>query len=83
MLKFSLDQAEFISFAMGKPLRDYPHDFLIKGHTGFNKTDIQFDEISPIPKKFLQILKLKIIILLQSELLEFSYIFFLFSLEHS
>ena len=53
MVKFSLDQAEFISFAMGKHLKDYSHHCLRKGHTGFNITDIQFDEIAPILEKIL------------------------------
>ena len=38
---------------MGKPLKDYPHHCLRKGHTSFNITDIQFDEIAPIFKKIL------------------------------
>ena len=53
MVKFFLDQAEFISFVMENPLKDFPHDLLKKGHTGFNITDIHFDEIVPILKKIL------------------------------
>ena len=53
MEKLILHQVEFISFAMGKPLTDYPDDFLRKGHAGLNITDIQFDEIVNILEKIL------------------------------
>jgi len=53
MEKLILHQVEFISFAMGKPLTDYPDDFLRKGHAGLNITDIQFDEIINILEKIL------------------------------
>ena len=38
---------------MGKPLTDYPDDFLRKGHSGLNLTYIQFDEIVNILEKIL------------------------------
>ncbi len=69
MVKLILHQAEFISFVMGKPLTDYPDDFLRKGHTAFNITDIQFDEIVNILEKILIIFKLKIKILFHSKML--------------
>lgn len=53
MDKLILHQVEFISFAMGKPIADYPDNFLRKGHAGLNITDIQFNEIVSILEKIL------------------------------
>ena len=53
MEKLMLHQIEFISFAMGKPLTDYPDDYLRKGHAGLGITDKQFDEIVQILEKIL------------------------------
>ena len=51
MVKLIIDQAEFIPFAMVKPLTGFPDNFLRKGHTDINIIDIQFDEIVSILEK--------------------------------
>ena len=53
MDKLILHQIEFISFAMGKPLTDYPDDYLKRGHAGLGITDKQFDEIVQILENIL------------------------------